>query len=210
MMKNQVFNFYEAIGEDGQKNSEIFQLYFPEKYLFWELDYETKADFIAENPGPNQALLIAMHLGVAFASERRPILLSARHSNMVGAFAKEKLGTLKQEQLFLALLNTQLDVIGWEVVFVGTLTEVAASPREIFQRALLANAYAIIIAHNHPSGNLRPSVQDKQFTRRLYHLGQDLNLPLLDAFIVTKDGYWSMQENGQLLGGEVDEATDFV
>ncbi|GAO99766.1 JAB domain-containing protein [Fructobacillus ficulneus] len=204
MIKDQVFDYYDALGQDAEKNAETFNLYFPAGYLLTELDEETKADFIAENPIANRAFLIALAIGYQLSKQSRPVLLSARHSSLVGTFAKEKLGTLKQEQLFLALLNTQLDVIGWEVVFVGTLTEVAASPREIFQRALQANAYAMIIAHNHPSGNLHPSVQDKQFTKRLYALGQSLNLPLLDAFIVTKDGYWSMQENGQLFTGDFD------
>lgn len=204
-MKKQVFDFYQILEQDAKKNTEIFSLYFPENYHFLEMDEDTRTDFIAENPQMNRALLIAIGMGFQLAKESRPVLLSARHSSLVGAFAQEKLGDLKQEQLFLALLNTQLDVIGWEVVFVGTLTEVSASPREIFQRALKANAYAIIIAHNHPSGNLRPSVQDKRFTKRLYDVGQELNLPLLDAFIVSKDGYWSMQEKGQLWEHFLDE-----
>ena len=53
-----------------------------------------------------------------------------------------------QEQLSVALLDTQLNVIGWEVVFVGTLSQVQTSPREIFQRVLKANAFGFMIAHN--------------------------------------------------------------
>lgn len=103
-----------------------------------------------------------------------------------------------QEQLSVALLDTQLNVIGWEVVFVGTLSQVQASPREIFQRVLKANAFGFMIAHNHPSGNIMPSNADITFSQRLATIGHQMDLRLFDSFIVTQNEYWSMSENQQL------------
>lgn len=201
-MKKQVFSFYEALGEDAAVESARFDLYFPKGFDFLSLDSETAADFISENPRVNRALLHALFAGQQMQQHAQNRLISAKHSEVFGRFAQAEIGSLKQEQVFLASLNTQLDLIGWEVVFVGTLTEVSASPREIFQKALQKNAYAMIIAHNHPSGQVQPSVEDRRFTRRLSDLGEQLGLPLLDAFIVTKEAYWSMVEEE---GGLVEE-----
>ncbi|MBS9338897.1 JAB domain-containing protein [Fructobacillus sp. M2-14] len=198
-MKKQVFYFYEALGFDGAEQLKVFNLYFPSGYDFFEMDEETKEDFISENPAVNRALLHALFAGEKMRQYKRPILLSAKHSESFGRFAQEEMGQLRQEELRVALLNTQLEIIGFETIFVGTLTEVSCSPREIFQRAFLANAYAIIIAHNHPSGTVYPSEQDAFFTKKLLKVGQDLNLPLLDSFIVTKDNYWSMAEEDKEL-----------
>ncbi|MCO0831845.1 DNA repair protein [Fructobacillus sp. W13] len=193
-MKKQVFYYYEALGFDGDEQLKLFDLYFKNGYEILEADEETKEDFISENPAVNRALLHALAAGHLLNSQRRPVLLSAQHSEAFGRFVQEELGGLKQEQLNLALLNTQLDVIAFETIFVGTLTEVSCSPREIFQRALAVNAYAIIIAHNHPSGSVFPSEEDERFTKRLLTVGQALNVPLLDSFIVTRENYWSMAE----------------
>ncbi|MCK8617614.1 JAB domain-containing protein [Fructobacillus sp. M158] len=176
-MKKQVFSFYEALGEDAAAESARFNLYFPEGYDMLSMDAETEADFVSENPRINRALLHAIFAGQMMSRHAQKRLISAKHSEAFGHFAQSELGTLKQEQVFLALLNTQLELISWEVVFVGTLTEVSASPREIFQRALHKNAYAMIIAHNHPSGKVQPSAADRLFTRRLHELGQLLACP---------------------------------
>ncbi|MDD9138752.1 JAB domain-containing protein [Fructobacillus sp. CRL 2054] len=194
VMKNQVFSFYESLGEDARQQTDIFELYFPSGYDFLEMDQDTKEDFISENPRVNKALLHALFAGQKMNQYARHRLISAKHSESFGRFAQAEMGHLKQEQVCLALLNTQLDMIGWEVVFVGTLTEVSASPREIFQRALLANAYGIMLAHNHPSGNVLPSEADRYFTKRLKSLGKQLGLPLIDSFIITKSSYWSFVE----------------
>ena len=105
---------------------------------------------------------------------------------------------MPQEQLCLALLDAQLNVIGWETVFVGTVSHVQASPREIFQRVLKANALGFMIAHNHPSGYVMPSKADIAFSQRLATLGQQMDIHLFDSFVVTQSDYWSMSEKKQL------------
>ncbi|MBS9335383.1 JAB domain-containing protein [Fructobacillus sp. M1-13] len=193
-MKEQVFSYYEALGEDAARETARFFLHFPAGYDFNALDEKTKSAFLSENKRVNTALLHALFAGYLMEKHQKGHLISARHSETFGRFAQAELGALKQEQVFLALLDTQLDLISWEVVFVGTLTEVSTSPREIFQRALQQNAYAMIMAHNHPSGNVQPSEEDRAFTSRLVDLGERLGLPLIDSFVVTKKAYWSMAE----------------
>ncbi len=105
---------------------------------------------------------------------------------------------MPQEQLCLARLDAQLNFIGWETVFVGTVSHVQASPREIFQRVLKANALGFMIAHNHPSGYVMPSKADIAFSQRLATLGQQMDIHLFDSFVVTQSDYWSMSEKKQL------------
>jgi DNA repair protein RadC len=73
----------------------------------------------------------------------------------------------------------------------GTLTSSLVHPREIFQRAILAGAASIIIAHNHPSGALTISEQDRDVTRRIEDVGELIGIPLDDHLIVAESGYVS-------------------
>ncbi|MBW6432103.1 JAB domain-containing protein, partial [Patescibacteria group bacterium] len=71
-------------------------------------------------------------------------------------------------------------------------------PREVFEPAVQNLCAAVIVAHNHPSGLLEPSEQDKKVTKRLKEAGEVLGIALLDHVIVTKEGYYSFQEKGVL------------
>ncbi|CAK8054633.1 JAB domain-containing protein [Eupransor demetentiae] len=197
-MQEQVEAFYRALDEDETANWQSFHRYFPQPCDLNEITVETGEDFISHNPQANRALLIGIELGRRAAFAKRPSLVSARHSADFGRFAQRELGRHHQEVLYLALVNTQLEVMAFEVVFVGTLTHVVVSPREIFQRALQLNAYGMLLVHNHPSGNVHPSQYDLDFSQKLYQLGQKMDLPLIDSFVVTGQEYWSMQENQQL------------
>ncbi|WP_420704524.1 JAB domain-containing protein, partial [Leuconostoc mesenteroides] len=181
-----------------KKDIRIFQRYFPNNYNLNELTNDIVEDFLSHNPIANEALLLGIEIGKHVAHQRRPQLLNAKYSAEIGRFAQQQIGNLMQEQLSVALLDTQLNVIGWEVVFVGTLSQVQASPREIFQLVLKANAFGFMIAHNHPSGNIMPSNADITFSQRLATIGHQMDLRLFDSFIVTQNEYWSMSENQQL------------
>ncbi|MDN6081944.1 MAG: JAB domain-containing protein [Leuconostoc sp.] len=181
-----------------KKDIRIFQRYFPNNYNLNELTNDIVEDFLSHNPIANEVLLLGIEVGKHVAHQRRPQLLNAKYSAEIGRFAQQQIGNLMQEQLSVALLDTQLNVIGWEVVFVGTLSQVQASPREIFQLVLKANAFGFMIAHNHPSGNIMPSNADITFSQRLATIGHQMDLRLFDSFIVTQNEYWSMSENQQL------------
>jgi DNA repair protein RadC len=103
-----------------------------------------------------------------------------------------------REVAFAIFLNRANDVIGWSVLSTGTLVGVIMSPYELARQAILTNATAVIVAHNHPSGNLTPSEEDYQVTRKIKQALKLLEITLLDHLIITRNGYLSFAEEGKL------------
>jgi len=104
------------------------------------------------------------------------------------------------EEFHALYLNVKNQIIGMEMVSKGTLTASMAHPREVFKGAILANAYAIIIAHNHPSGDVQPSTADKQTTETLVGAGKLLNIRILDHVIIGQGGgYFSFRNSTSLI-----------
>lgn len=101
---------------------------------------------------------------------------------------------LQQEQLRVILLNTKKYVLKIETVFIGTLDASTVHPREIFKTAIRASAASIIIVHNHPTGNPKPSVDDTILTRQLKRAGELMRIPVDDHIIIGRDGYYSYTE----------------
>ncbi|MGY4536260.1 DNA repair protein RadC [Mucilaginibacter sp. UYNi724] len=103
-----------------------------------------------------------------------------------------KLDLLEQSKIL--LLNRANRVLGICEMSSGGIAGTVVDPRLIFVTALKANACAIILAHNHPSGNLMPSTEDKKMTNRLMDAGKLLEIEVLDHIIVTSGGYYSFAE----------------
>ena len=95
-------------------------------------------------------------------------------------------------------LSTKHRVIAYHEVSRGTLDATLVHPREVFEAALLANAAAIVLCHNHPSGEPTPSPDDLQLTRRLVGAGALLGVDVLDHVIVGDGRYYSFKESGCL------------
>ena len=109
----------------------------------------------------------------------------------------------EKEHLVAVFLNTKLRLIGYHVVSVGSLNEAIAHPREIFRAAILAGAYAIVLMHNHPSGDPSPSNADRQMTRRVSEAGEIINIQLTDHVIVgtaepSRQPFFSFRKAGLL------------
>ncbi len=102
------------------------------------------------------------------------------------------------EECLVLCLNGDHQVLGWVKVSSGGFAGTKIDPRLIFALALQTASTAIILAHNHPSGSLEPSVEDKSITQRLKEAGDILNISVLDHLILTRDGYFSFQEAGLL------------
>jgi DNA repair protein RadC len=102
------------------------------------------------------------------------------------------------EEFMVLCLNRANKVLGWAKVSQGGLSGTVADPKIIYQIALKSNACSIILAHNHPSGNVQPSEADIQLTRKLKDAGLLLDLPVLDHLIVTSEGYYSFADEGLL------------
>jgi DNA repair protein RadC len=97
------------------------------------------------------------------------------------------------EQLIAIALDTQLKVIGSYVISSGTLDSSLAHPREAFRVAILLNAGAIIIAHNHPSGSLEPSGADWKVYERFKQAGELLGIGVIDSLITNESQAYSME-----------------
>jgi len=103
-----------------------------------------------------------------------------------------------KEHLQLTLLNTRNKIIGISTVSIGTLNTNLVHPREVFKEAISHSAASVILAHNHPSGDLEPSEDDLSITKRLTEAGKILGIEVLDHIIVTKNGFFSFKEKGLL------------
>jgi len=105
----------------------------------------------------------------------------------------------KRQEHFLALyLDARNRLLAQELISVGTLTASLVHPREVFAPALLHRAAALIIAHNHPSGDPQPSAEDREVTRRLRQAGAFLGVELLDHLVVADSDYFSFRERQSL------------
>ena len=105
---------------------------------------------------------------------------------------------LKQERFLTVSLNGAHEVIQTRTVSVGLVNRTLIHPREVFADALTDRACAIIVAHNHPSGQLTPSPEDKDITRRLRGAGELLGIPLLDHLVFSQQDFYSFVEHGLL------------
>jgi DNA repair protein RadC len=102
------------------------------------------------------------------------------------------------EEAIVLCLNRQNVVVGYYKLSVGGICGTVMDPRVIFTVALNCGASAIIVAHNHPSGNLNPSEADDVITERIKKSGEMLDIPLIDHIIITEDGYYSYSKEGKL------------
>ena len=99
---------------------------------------------------------------------------------------------------YLLMLNRQNQILGYHQLSKGGMTGAVVDVRVIFQVALKASCTSIIVAHNHPSGNLDVSDADRKITNQIKQAGVILDIPLLDHLILTTDSYLSMAVEGHL------------
>ncbi len=120
----------------------------------------------------------------------------ADSTTAAGEICRKLLADSPTEQVVSVLLDSQKQIIGVARVTVGTLDCSLIHPREFFRPAILANAQAIIMVHNHPSGNLEPSSHDIECFRRLVKGGDLLGIPCLDSIIVSDVASFSLRDGG--------------
>lgn len=143
-------------------------------------------------------VLAALEIGRRIASAR-PLERVHIGSAQEGAdFLMPRLRYAAREQFVAVMLNSKNRVIATEVISEGTLTSSVVHAREVFTPALLHHAAAVIVAHNHPSGDPQPSREDREVTVMLAQSGKVLGIPLLDHLIIGDGAYYSFQEYGAL------------
>jgi len=104
-----------------------------------------------------------------------------------------------REHFMVMMLDNKRRIIGIHTISVGTIDETLVHPREVFKAAILANAHAIILGHNHPSGDATPSIDDIEITRELVRAGEYLKIAVLDHIIVGQDGSFTSLSRDELI-----------
>ncbi|QNR24813.1 RadC family protein [Croceimicrobium hydrocarbonivorans] len=153
-----------------------------------------------EGVGPAKAVRLqaALELG------RRRELAGALQRKMVSSSSdaysvlKSKLSDLRHEEFWVLFLNNRNQVLAQQRISKGGLSGTTADPREVFQIALRLQSTGIILAHNHPSGALRPSASDDRLTQQMKAAGELLVIKVLDHLIITESGYFSYSDEGEL------------
>ena len=131
------------------------------------------------------------------SAESGPIIRSP--SDLYQLF-RPMLAGLPQEQVRVANLTVRYEVLSTPLIYQGTLTGATIRMAEIFRPAIIENAAAIAVAHNHPSGDPEPSDFDYRMTSELVEAGRLLQIPVMDHLVVSHRGYVSMAERGRLVG----------
>lgn len=124
--------------------------------------------------------------------------ISSPESAVVLAKHYLRLHEQTEEYLYMICMNVKLEVTGIFELSHGNVNSSIISVREMFQKALLANAVSIIVMHNHPSGDPTPSHEDIQVTKRMVDAGKIIGVQVLDHIIIGRPGFSSLKEKGYL------------
>lgn len=132
------------------------------------------------------------------------VLFDAKVSSpaVVAKMIKQMTDGSDRELVYVVSVDSKNKPIATELISMGGVNSSIVDIGNIFKHALLANATGVIIAHNHPSGDVTPSVEDIRITKRIEEAGKLLSLPLLDHVVVgdmETDVYYSFLENGRLV-----------
>lgn len=122
--------------------------------------------------------------------------IQLKDKNSLIRYLRSEIGFSSREEFRVIFLNNYNMLVGSETLFIGTIDKSAVYPREIVEKVLYYKAKGIIFAHNHPSGNLKPSKQDIQITEHMQEALDLIDVKLLEHIIITQDGYFSFLEEG--------------
>ena len=126
-----------------------------------------------------------------------------KHHSICAPHFRSMIKNRNQEHFMVLYLDKNKKIIEKKVVFLGTLNRSLVHPRETFHSAVVNNCPFIVIGHNHPSGNIQPSLEDIEMTRKLEKGGQILGVKVLDHVIITDTGHYSFKANGKISTNEV-------
>src|SRR3954451_9052253 len=149
--------------------------------------------------GPAKAVTIAaaLQLGVrrSMADNKKEVIQSSKD---IADYLKAHLQYKKNEVFAVVFLNRANKINHYETISEGGITGTVADPRIILKKALEHDAVSIVLCHNHPSGNLRPSRQDQELTNKIKEASSYFDIKVLDHIIVSDEGYYSFADDGML------------
>ncbi len=149
-------------------------------------------------PAKAAAILAAVELGrrVAGADPQKKVKLSSPEACV--SYLMPRMRYEQQEKFLVLLLDSKNQLLKCQQVSEGTLNASVVHPREVFAPAMLHRAACVLAAHNHPSGDPAPSIEDRKLTQALEATGTVMGIPLLDHIIIGDGRYFSFRENGYL------------
>jgi DNA repair protein RadC len=149
--------------------------------------------------GPAKAITIAaaLELGIRrnMADNKKETVQSSKD---VALYLQAQLQYKKHEVFAVVFLNRANKINHFEIISEGGITGTVADPRIILKKALEHDAVSLVLSHNHPSGNLRPSRQDQELTTKIKEASNYFDIKVLDHIIVSEEGYYSFADEGIL------------
>lgn len=192
------FELLEIIIGSGNKDNTVEQLAARVQKLmrndFNELTHDKLTAIKGLGNARSTQILAAIELAKRYVlNNDQPLNNQQDFVNVLGDIKNKK-----QEYLVCLTLDGARRLISRRVITVGLLDSVLAHPREIFTNAISDRAAGIVIGHNHPSGDCKPSKFDKDFNQKLIVASQVIGIELIDHIILSNRGYYSFKNNGEL------------
>jgi len=146
--------------------------------------------------GPQNAFGLKLFQAISerYAKEKIPTKILLDSPKAVADYLRKKIGRKKKEHFLVLCLDARNNLIKISNISVGSLNASIVHPREVFKEAIDSRAASVILAHNHPGGNLAPSKEDIKITKNLVGAGKIVGIDVLDHIIVTNFGFCSFKE----------------
>lgn len=169
------------------------------KTFFSRIDTVSVPEFMELGLEEQEAVaLVSMAEVLKRSLVKKSELESVFSSQYLGKKLIDQIGHKEQEHLMAIYLNNQNQIVDERVISIGTKNRSIASPSDILRYAVRCNATSIVVAHNHPSGSVEPSGNDRDFTRALMDCCKLFDIVLLDHVVVGRDNYYSFREKDYL------------
>ena len=136
-------------------------------------------------------LMASIELGKRVSNKEINERILINNTDLVHKYFAHLIGHKSQEEMIVILLDHKKRLINYEIMYKGTNNSSLASPKEIYNYAIKEKADALIIMHNHPSGIVSPSFEDKEFKKSMITTGKIIGIPLLDHIITNGKEYYS-------------------
>lgn len=149
--------------------------------------------------GPAKAVTVSAALEIGIRRSAGTLTKEVvKSSSDIAEYLRQQFQYKKHEVFAVVFLNNANKINHFEIVSEGGITGTIADPRIIIKKALLHDAVSIVLCHNHPSGNTKPSMQDQMITEKLKAAAIQLDIKVIDHIIVSAEGYYSFADSGML------------
>lgn len=167
-----------------------------ENILHQEIDILLKNNGIGENSAILLNLVGDIIANIYYDKLEDKDFLEIKTKEVLLKFLSKELGYSKVEKFLVLFLNNSNKLLGTEILFYGTIDKSAIYPREIVEKVINYRAKGVVFAHNHPSGNVKPSVADIEVTNHMVKALNMIDVKVLDHVVISNNNYFSFLEEG--------------